>query len=251
MKSLSEILRKDVPIEQTDERMAAFNALKAMLTTPPILAMPNDEGQWVVDVDCSAFAIGAVAQQWQNGELKVIEYASRTLNRAERSYCANRRKLLAMIFALKHFRSYLLSHHFVCRVDHMALKYYQSTAEPLGQQARFLDFLAEFDFDLQYKAGKDLTNYCDSLSRIRPCEVVGGMPCKQCNRRITGTHVASIMTRAQKRRLQSDGPQEGVDDQVDGFSPGEIPLKGSAPVKLVGLNGKRKPVCWIDLRHKL
>jgi len=96
------MLRKDVSIKQAEERMATFNALKAMLTTPPILAMPNDEGRWVVDVDCSAFAIGAVAQQWQNGELKVIEYASRTLNRPERSYCATRRELLAMIFALKH-----------------------------------------------------------------------------------------------------------------------------------------------------
>jgi len=139
---LSQMLRKDVPIVQTDKRMAAFNALKAMLTTPPTLSLPKDDGMWVVDVDCSAFAIGAVAQQWQNGELKVIEYASRTLNRAERSYCATRRELLAMIFALKHFRSYLLGHHFVCRVDHMALRYYQSTPEPIGQQARFLDFLA-------------------------------------------------------------------------------------------------------------
>jgi len=68
--------------------------------------MPTNDGAWVVDADYSAFGIGAVAQQWQNGELKVIEYASRTLNRAERSYCATRRKLLAMIFALKHFRSY-------------------------------------------------------------------------------------------------------------------------------------------------
>jgi len=88
---LSEMLHKGVRIEPTERRMAAFNALKAMLTTPPTLAMPNDEGEWVVDVDCSAFAMGAVAQQWQNGELKVIEYASRTLNRAERSYCATRR----------------------------------------------------------------------------------------------------------------------------------------------------------------
>ena len=163
------MLRKDVPIKQTGEQMAKFNTLKAMLTTSSVLAMPNDDGEWVVDVYCFAFAIGTVAQQWQNGELKVIEYASRTPNRAERSYCATRSELLAMIFALKHFRSYLLGRRFVCRVDHMALKCYYSTAEPLGQQARFLDFFSEFDFDLQYRAGKDHTN-CDSLSRIRPCE---------------------------------------------------------------------------------
>jgi len=129
----------------------------------------------MVDVDCSAFGIRAVALQWQNGELKVIEYASGTLNRAERSHCATRRKLLAMIFALKHFRSYLLGNHFVCRVKYMALKYYQTTPEPLGQQARFMDFLAEFDFKLQFRPGKEHTN-CDSFGRVRPCETDGGTP---------------------------------------------------------------------------
>jgi len=127
-----------------------------------------------------------------------------------------------MIFALKHFRSYLLGHRFVCQVDHMALKYYQSTAEPLGQEARFLDFLAEFDFDLQYRAGKNHTN-CDALSHIRPCEKDGGLSCKQCNRRVTGTHVASVTTRAQKRRLESQDFQEGIDDQ------GEEPPSGGNP----------------------
>jgi len=77
------MLRNDVPIEPTKERVDAFNALKAMLSSPPVLAMSTDDGAWVVDVDCSAFGIGAVAQQWQNGELKVIEYASWTLYRAE------------------------------------------------------------------------------------------------------------------------------------------------------------------------
>jgi len=172
---LTEMLRKDVPIEPTEERLAAFNALKAMLSFPPALAMSTDDEAWVVDVDCSAFGVGAVAQQWQNGKLKVIEYASKTLNRAERFYCATRRKLLAMIFALKHFRFYLLGNYFVCRVDHMVLKYNQVTPEPLGQQARFLDFLAEFDSELQFRPGRKHTN-CDSLSRVRPCKVDGGTP---------------------------------------------------------------------------
>jgi len=84
--------------------------------------------------------------------------------------------------------------------------------------------LAEFDFDLQYRAGKNHTN-CDALSRIRPWEKDGGMSCKQCNRRITGTHVASVMTQAQKRRLQFDDFQEGVHEQGEGSSLGENPPK--------------------------
>jgi len=63
------MLRRNVPIEPTEERLVAFNAFKARLSSPPVLAMPTHNRAWVVDVDCSAFGIGAVAQQWQNGEL--------------------------------------------------------------------------------------------------------------------------------------------------------------------------------------
>jgi len=212
---LTEMLRKNVPIEPNEERVAAFNALKAILSSHQFWQCPP-----MMDVDCSAFGIGAVAQQWQNGESKVIEYASRTLNRAERSYCATRRELLAMIFALKHFRSYFLGNHFVCRVDHMALKYYQATPEPLGQQARFLDFLAEFDFELQFRPGREYTN-CDSLSRVRPSDVDWGNLWKQCNRRVASSHVSSVTTKAQRRHLQSDSSQCDADDHGEGFSPAQ------------------------------
>ena len=54
----------------------------------------------------------------QDGKVKVIEYAYGTLNKVERSYCATRREMLALIFGLKHFRSNLIGRCFVCRVDH-------------------------------------------------------------------------------------------------------------------------------------
>ena len=63
------------------------------------------------------------------------------------------------------------------------------------------------------------------MSCIRPCDINGGMSCKQCNRRITGTHVASVMTRTQKRQVHSDSSQEGVDDQGEGSSSGKPPKK--------------------------
>ena len=57
----------------------------------------------------------------------------------------------------------------------MALTYYQKTVEPVGQQARYLDFIAQFDFELQYRPGKHHAN-CGALSRRRPCEVNGAKP---------------------------------------------------------------------------
>jgi len=177
---LTEMLRKGARVEQTPRRMQAFDDLKQFLTTAPVLAMPNDDGNYVLDVDGSLTNCAAVLQQWQNGVLRVIEYASRTFNKAERSCCVTRREMCAMIFGLRHFPPYLLGRKFDCRVDHMALTYYSKTVEPVGQQARYLDFIADFDFVLKYRPGAKHAN-CDALSRLRPYEVTSGEPCRQCN----------------------------------------------------------------------
>ena len=67
------MLRKEVPIVPNEQRVAAFSKLKAMLTSPPVIAMPREQGLCVVDVDFSGVGVGAVAQQYQDGELKVIK----------------------------------------------------------------------------------------------------------------------------------------------------------------------------------
>jgi len=61
----------------------AIEQLKQALVSPPILALPRDEGACLVDVDCSQAASGGVLQQKQDGEWRVIAYSSRLLSMAE------------------------------------------------------------------------------------------------------------------------------------------------------------------------
>ena len=75
--------------------------------TGPVLAMSRDEGEYVLDVDASNWAAGAVLQQEQDGLLRVIGYASRTFDKCEIRYCITRKELAALIFGLKHYRQYL------------------------------------------------------------------------------------------------------------------------------------------------
>jgi hypothetical protein len=206
---LTECLRKGISLQWTERRQQSFDALKKFLTSAPLLAMPNDDPncEFVLDCDASLVGAGAILHQWQDGQLKVIEYASRTFNGAERNYCVTRREMSAVIFGLRQFRQYLLGRHFTIRVDHMALTYYSKTPEPVGQQARFLDFISQFDFKLEYREGSRHSN-CDSLSRLKPCERDLGEPCKQCNRRVVGRHrgdsreamLSAVQTRAQKKQ---------------------------------------------------
>ena len=74
------------PIIWTDECSKAFTELKDRLTSPPVLAFPQkDGGKFILNTDASDCSIGAVLSQLQNGEEKVIAYASRTLSKSEKT----------------------------------------------------------------------------------------------------------------------------------------------------------------------
>ena len=148
----------------------AFEQLKAQLVTSPVLAMPRDKGQFILDTDASNWAVGAVLSQVQDGIERVIAYSSRVLSRPERNYCVTRRELLAVTYYLKKFRQYLLGRHFLVRTDHAALLWLKRTPEPIGQQARWISFIDEFQFDIEHRPGKKHGN-ADAMSRI---------PCQQC-----------------------------------------------------------------------
>ena len=126
----------------------AFDELKARLTATPILALPRDEGQYILDVDASGEGLGAVLSQVQADEEKVIGYASRLCNRAEANYCITRRELLALVYGLKQYRQYLLGRSFLIRTDHSALQWLRSKKEPVGQHARWIDLVEQYDFTI-------------------------------------------------------------------------------------------------------
>jgi len=161
---LFQLLRKDTSWEWTEERQQAFNDLKSRLVQEPILALPANEGQYILDTDASDFGLGAVLSQVQNNEEKVIAYSSRTLSAAEKKYEVTRNELLGIVHGLKHFRQYLFGRHIVIRTDHAALSWLRRTPEPMPQLARWLTFIEEYDYEVQHREGKKHGN-ADGLSR--------------------------------------------------------------------------------------
>jgi len=74
------LMRKGVRFEWTTECQEAFEDLKLRLMSGPILALPTDEGMYILDADASGFGLGAILSQTQFGTERVIAYSSRTLN---------------------------------------------------------------------------------------------------------------------------------------------------------------------------
>ena len=99
------------------------------LTTTPIIQAPDWTAPFELVCDASNYALGAVLAQRIDKQPRVIYYASKTLDAAQANYTTTEKELLAIVFALEKFRSYLLGFPIVVFTDHAALKYLMKKAE--------------------------------------------------------------------------------------------------------------------------
>ena len=149
----------------TAECEEAFLKIKRHLSHAPILAFPRLDVAFILDTDASDSGLGAVLSQVQDGQERVIAYAARALSRAERNYSTTRKELLALVWGLEHFETYLFGRRFIARTDHNALRWLRNFKSPRGQVARWLERLSDFDFEVQHRSDQ-LHNNADGLSRF-------------------------------------------------------------------------------------
>ena len=143
----------------------AFVTLKTLLCQAPILAYPDFHKKFVLQTDASDLGLGAVLTQYDSfGNERPISYASRPLTPREKAYSATEKEALAVVFAVDHFRVYLLGREFTLVTDHSALRWLHSV-EPKGRIARWVMQLQEHSFDIKHRAGVAHKN-ADALSRL-------------------------------------------------------------------------------------
>ena len=117
------LLAKDVPFEFTDECLNAFQTLKKALMSAPIIQPPDWSLPFEIMCDSSDYVVGAVLGQTKDKKHHAIAYASKTLTGAQLNYATTKKELLAVVFAIDKFRSYLVAAKIIVYSDHAALKY--------------------------------------------------------------------------------------------------------------------------------
>ncbi|KAM5558017.1 hypothetical protein ABKV19_019986, partial [Rosa sericea] len=142
---LCRLLQKEVAFEFDEDCKKAFNTLKELLTSAPIMLPPDWSRPFEIMCDASDYAIGAVLGQRKDKKPYAIYYASRTLNDAQLNYSTTEKELLAVVFALEKFRSYLLGTKVIIYSDHAALRYLMSKKEAKPRLIRWILLLQEFD----------------------------------------------------------------------------------------------------------
>ena len=168
---LTNLAKNNEKFHWTPNCQQAFENLKEALTTAPVLAYPRQDGDLILDTDASQYAVGSVLSQRQpDGEVRVVAYGSRTLNSHERRCCTTRKEMLALVTALRKFKTYLWGRPVLLRTDNAAVNYMLHIKEPEGQLACWLEELGCYNLQVTHRPGRNHGN-ADALSRH---------PCRQC-----------------------------------------------------------------------
>ncbi|SCZ87329.1 BZ3500_MvSof-1268-A1-R1_Chr2-2g04795 [Microbotryum saponariae] len=152
------------------EQERHFNAIKAIVTLLPCLK-PIDHTDsadplWVM-TDARNVGIGAVLLQGQDWrKAHPVAYWSRQYISAEVDYPTHEQELLAVVDALRQWRVKLMGVHFNVLSEHESLKYLKTQENLSKRQARWVERLADYDFDITYIPGGENT-VADAMSRPR------------------------------------------------------------------------------------
>ena len=120
--------------------------------------------QQILTTDASGYAIGGILSQGKIGQDKPIAYTSRTLSDSKRKFDTYEKEALAIVYSVQHFRPYLYGRRFTLVTHHKPLVWFQNSKDPCSRVTRWRFKLAEYDFDVVYKAEKTNVN-ADALSR--------------------------------------------------------------------------------------
>ena len=160
---LEELTGKYAKFTWSTAQQEAFDALRQAPTTAPVLRLADVTKAFRVVTDASDTAIGGVLLQLEGGGSWLpVAYTSRRLRGEERNYTAMERETLAVVHALRVWKLYLFAH-FEVITDNQGVKYLRTKTNVSKREARWIDFLAEFDFDIVHRLGKE--NVADALSR--------------------------------------------------------------------------------------
>ena len=159
--------KKRVKVCWGPEQQEAFEALQRLCMESPIMAYADFKSLFVLHMDASGDGLGAVLYQVQEGQKRVIAYASRSLSKSERNYPVHKLEFLALKWAITDkFQEYLYSSEFQVCTNNNTLTYVLTTAKLDAKGHRWVAALSNYTFSIIYKPGKGHVD-ANALSHIR------------------------------------------------------------------------------------
>ena len=166
---LTELTKKASPevVKWNPECETAFQTLKELLVSRPILQLPDLNRPFILRTDASGIGIAATLMQEDNEHpdiLHPVAYASRKLNTAERNYSTVEQECLALIWGIDKFQLYLYGRHFKIQTDNQPMLFLATTKQMNAKLMRWSLILSQYSFTVEYIRSKD-NHGADFLSR--------------------------------------------------------------------------------------
>ncbi|PFX13903.1 Transposon Ty3-G Gag-Pol polyprotein [Stylophora pistillata] len=168
-KPISQLTQKDVALVWEKPQQEAFDKLKSVITSAPVLADFNNSKETVLSVDASNTGLGAVIMQ----EGKPVAFSSKTLTPSEQVYANIERELLAIVWGVQSFTD-VYGRRVVVETDHKPLEsiFWKPVNEAPPRLQRMLLKLTKYDLVVHYVPGKQqVISDCPSrapLSETKP-----------------------------------------------------------------------------------
>ena len=180
------------------EQQNAFEAIKQVITTLPVLAHFDKTKKHTIQCDASKKGLGAVLLQ----ESKLVMYVSRALTETDQRYSNIERELLAIVFALERLNHYTFGRTFTVWSDHQPLQsiWKKSIVSASPRLQRLLSRLAHYDINIEFLWGKENV-IADAFSRVCPLQS-NNSKIKDSNIDVIPIHHITQSAPVSKTRLQ-------------------------------------------------
>src|SRR5882724_8351730 len=165
-KPLHQLTKKGEVSRWAEDEWKAFEELKRLITSTPILVQPDQDAHFRLETDTSGYATGAVLSQLcKDDKWHPVGFTSKSLSSAKRNYEIHDKELLSVIRGLEEWRHILegTKHTIEILNDHQNLTYFRGSQNLNRQQARWSLFLSRFDFSLIHRPRQHSANP-DALS---------------------------------------------------------------------------------------
>jgi transposase InsO family protein len=195
------LVRKDAPFQWTEDADQAFQKLKRMFVSAPILTRFDHERETVVEADSSKWCVGGTLLQVdEEGMYRPCAYFSKKNSPAECNYEIYDKEMLAIVRCLDEWDAELRSvRSFQIRSDHKNLEYFMTVRKLTERQMRWSLILSRYNFTIMYLPGKQ-NERADALSR-REQDLPVSLSDERLQHRTTRLITPEMLPQATRKRV--------------------------------------------------
>ena len=153
-----DLQKKAKMFKWTDDAEKAFNEIKKLLVSPPVLRVPTPDGLFRLESDTSREGVGGTLLQKQGDEWVVIGYHSKRLPKSAKNFGVTELELMGLLVNIHGFMQLLHNRYFEVLVDHNAIEYMvkSKTESPTTRLKTLLLKLSEYTIELKYPKGSEM-----------------------------------------------------------------------------------------------